>query len=120
MIEINGTQHEQFVWVDEFNYQAIAEQSERALNGAPHIEKTAIHVGRPITLQSQLESATIYKALFAHATSTLTDFTITIRGTVYQVMWDHSQQPVTGTPIAMYSDAEPEHFQDVTLKLKTV
>ncbi|KAF7787201.1 hypothetical protein PRUB_a4080 [Pseudoalteromonas rubra] len=120
MIEINGTLLEQFVWTDEFNYLAVTEQSERALNGATHTEKTAIPVGRPITLQSDLESATIYKALFEHAKGTLTDFPISIRGTDYQVMWDHSQQPVTGTPVALFSDAESEHFQDVILKLKTV
>ncbi|MDK1288490.1 hypothetical protein [Pseudoalteromonas umbrosa] len=120
MIELNNQQYDQFVWTDEFNYQSVAEQTERALNGAQHIEKTTIPVGRAITLWSQQESYDVFKALFDFAQSQLSAFQITIRGAIHTVVWDHTQQPVTGTEIKQYSDAPPDAFENVTLKFKTV
>ncbi|CAM4177452.1 hypothetical protein [Pseudoalteromonas byunsanensis] len=119
MIVINNIQLDNAVWTDEYDYQGVAEQTERALNGAQHIEKTAI-VGRPITIESALEAAALYIALFEHSQTELAAFDITIRGTTFNVVWDHSQKPVTGSPLQYFSDSEPTHFENITLRLKTV
>ncbi|AZZ98750.1 hypothetical protein [Pseudoalteromonas sp. R3] len=120
MIELGGQQYGHFVWTDEHNYRSVAEQYERALNGAPHIEKTAIPFGRPITLQSDMEAAEAYKALLSHSQSALDSFAISVRGVLYQVVWDHTQQPVSGEPVSVYCDAEPDFYKNVILKFKTV
>ncbi|MCF2829830.1 MULTISPECIES: hypothetical protein [unclassified Pseudoalteromonas] len=119
MIVINAIELPHAVWTDEHDYQAIAEQTELAINGAPHIEKTKLP-GRPITIESVLETASAYIALFDHSRTTLTAFDISIRGTVYTVVWDHSQKPCTGSAVSYYSDAVPDFFENITLRLKVV
>ncbi|WP_440053377.1 hypothetical protein ACSLBF_10550 [Pseudoalteromonas sp. T1lg65] len=119
MIVINNIQLDNAVWTDEYDYQAVTEQTERALNGAQHIEKTLI-VGRPITIESVLEPAALYIALFEHSQTKLAEFVITIRGTSYTVVWNHNQKPVTGSPLQYFSDSTPTHFENITLRLKTV
>lgn len=120
MIEIANLQLDQFVWIDEFDYSLVIEQTERALNGAAHIEKSTLPNGRPITLHSAWESKAVFTSLFNHAQNTLTGFAISVRGTAFQVMWDHSQKPVTGSPVTPFADVEPDHFEHVTLRLKTL
>lgn len=119
MIVINAIELPHAVWTDEHDYQAVAEQTELALNGASHIEKTLLP-GRPITIESVLEAASSYIALFDHSRTTLTTFDISIRGTVYTVVWDHSKKPCTGSAVSYYSDAEPDFFENITLRLKVV
>ena len=120
MIVINAQQLDNFVWLNEFDYVPVAEQVERALNGAQHIEKTLIPKGRPINLYSDFEAASVFMPLHVHAQTTLTAFEITIRGTVFNVVWDHSQNPVEAVPHTHFSDAAPSHFQNINLRLKTV
>ncbi|KAA1165484.1 hypothetical protein EU508_00695 [Pseudoalteromonas fuliginea] len=120
MIVINAQQLDNFVWLDELDYSAVAEQSERALNGAQHIEKTIIPAGRSINLYSDFEAASVFNPLFEHANTTLSQFEITIRGTVFNVVWDHSQKAVEGTPHTHFSDSAPTYFQNINLRLKTV
>ncbi|TMO54087.1 hypothetical protein [Pseudoalteromonas phenolica] len=120
MIAINSKQYEQFVWADEFAYTLIAEQKEYALNGAAHIEKTAKVADRPITLVSIIESADVFNELFNFGQTQLDPFIVNIRGSDYSVTFDHSEQPVIGQPIQIYSDTTPDFFENVTIKLRTV
>tara|TARA_B100002049_G_C16078812_1_gene376311 strand:- start:782 stop:1144 length:363 start_codon:yes stop_codon:yes gene_type:complete len=120
MIILNAQQLENFVWLNEFDYLPVAEQTELALNGAQHIEKTLIPLGRPIHLHSDMEQASAFKPIFEHAQTTLNAFEISIRGTVFNVVWDHSQKAVESTPHTHFSDAEPTHFTNINLRLKTV
>jgi len=120
MIVINAQSLDNFVWLNEFDYLPVAEQTERALNGAQHIEKTPIPAGRPIYLYSDFEDASVFTPLYEHAQTTLTAFEITIRGNVFNVVWDHSQKAVEAAPHAHFSDAAPAHFQNINLRLKTV
>ncbi|WKD23720.1 hypothetical protein NDQ71_01045 [Pseudoalteromonas sp. KG3] len=120
MIVINAQSLDNFVWLNEFDYLPVAEQTERALNGAQHIEKTLIPQGRPINLYSDFEAASVFTPLYEHAQTTLTAFEITIRGTVFNVVWDHSQKAVEAVPHTHFSDSAPTHFQNINLRLKTV
>jgi hypothetical protein len=120
MIVINAQQLDNFVWLDEFDYLPVAEQTERALNGAQHIEKTLIPQGRAINLYSDFEAASVFNPLLVHAQTTLAAFEITIRGTLFNVVWDHSQKAVEAVPHAHFADAAPTHFQNINLRLKTV
>jgi len=120
MILINAQSLDNFVWLNEFDYLPVAEQTERALNGAQHIEKTLIPAGRPIELYSDFEAANVINPLYQHAQTTLEAFAITIRGTAFNVVWDHTQKAVEATPHAHYADAAPMHFQNINLRLKTV
>lgn len=120
MIIINAQQLDNFTWLDEIDYIPVAEQAERALNGAQHIEKTLIPLGRPINLYSDFEQASVVNPLLDHAKTTLDAFEITIRGMVFNVVWDHTQKAVEATPHTYFSDAAPTHYQNVNLRLKTV
>ena len=120
MISIASQLLDNFVWLDEFDHVPVVEQTERALSGEQHIEKTRLPDGRPITLFSEMESAAVFKPLLLHAQTTLTAFEITVRGTVFNVVWDHSNKAVTSKPAVYFSNAEPTNFENITLRLKTV
>lgn len=120
MITLASQQLPHAVWVNEYNYVGVAEHSERALNGAAHIEKTLIPNGQPITIISEMESAAVFSALLHHARNTLSAFTINIKNQPLEVVWAHEQGAIEGTPVANYSDNAPEHFTDIKLHLKTV
>ncbi|MEI8642734.1 hypothetical protein P4S60_10350 [Pseudoalteromonas sp. Hal040] len=120
MILLNAQQLDNFVWLNEFDYLPVVEQTERALNGAQHIEKTLVPLGRPIHLYSDFETASTFKPLLEHAQSTLDAFEISIRGTLFTVVWDHTQKAVESTPHTHFSDTEPTHFTNINLRLKTV
>ncbi|OUL59268.1 hypothetical protein [Pseudoalteromonas ulvae] len=111
---------DQFVWRDEFAAFGIVEQTERALNGAPAIEKTAVSVGRPITLFSEMEDAALVEQLLSSANTELGTVTLNVRGTNIAATWDHAQSPVEVTPHQLYCDAKPNHFTQITLRFKTV
>ncbi len=110
----------EFYWADEFEFSPVKQQQERALNGATHIESALVTTGRPITLKSDLESASLFVQLQNHANTNQDPFNLTINGTVYSVIWLHAPLAVTGKPFESFVDAQPDNFTDISLTLITV
>ncbi|KZN57937.1 hypothetical protein N473_26645, partial [Pseudoalteromonas luteoviolacea CPMOR-1] len=75
---LDNIEYPHFVWKNEFQAMGVVQQSEFSLNGAQHIEKSAIIAGRSIVLESELEDITSFETLFNHSQSTLTSFQISI------------------------------------------
>lgn len=120
MIILDTLELDNFVWLNEFDAVHVTEQNERALNGAQHIEKTAINTGHVIQLYSNLESADVFNPIFEHAKTTLTSFVLVIRDVQHNVTWSHKNKPIDVKPLSLYNDAAPTHFENITLNLRTV
>ncbi|WP_022944505.1 hypothetical protein [Pseudoalteromonas ruthenica] len=123
MIEFLDYQLDNFVWTNRFGFSGVAQQEERGLNGAFHIESTPIDVGRPITLSSQTaEPAGRIMPLMELARTTLGAFPLVINGVSYTVKFYHNPNAVViqTDPDFFYSDADPDWFANVTLHFITV
>ncbi|UCX04995.1 hypothetical protein [Shewanella glacialimarina] len=83
-------------WLNRNNTQRVSANMKRALNGAPHIQQTAIPSG--IALELGTKDGWMHRldfnALQAHAASTLTEFTINHDGNNINVVWDNTQANV--------------------------
>jgi hypothetical protein len=60
-----------------------------------------------------------FEALQIHASTNQEQFTLTINGTDYDVLWLHQPNAVSGVPGEKYSTKDPEHMTDVTLTFIT-
>ena len=119
MITLDTILLDNFMWVDEFAAVPVAASEKRALNGAPHIEKTLL-TDRPATFYCQLVPAALFKQVLNHAQTQLESFALNVRGTNYTAVWEHAINPIAGEPLEAYTDAEPDYFSDVTLKLRII
>ncbi|MBQ4836038.1 hypothetical protein [Pseudoalteromonas luteoviolacea] len=117
---LDNIEYPQFVWKNEFQASGIVQQTEFALNGSSHVEKSQVIAGRSVVLESELEDITSFETLFNHSQSTLIEFQITIRGVTFNVIWDHSEAPISAEPHRLFSDAKPDFFRNVVLRFRTV
>jgi len=108
-----------YTWQNRFAWSGVFQQVERALNGAQHVEPTVVTQGRPITLTCAIEDFSVFNDLANHALATQTEFTLTINGTDFTVIWLHEPVAVNGEPVINFSDAEPSHMQNVKLNFIT-
>tara|TARA_R110002033_G_scaffold124195_1_gene166312 strand:- start:175 stop:540 length:366 start_codon:yes stop_codon:yes gene_type:complete len=121
MITLDTIPLPQFIWLNRFGYTPFVSSAEFALDGAQHVEVAAKQAGRPVVLFSDAEALAVFTGLEAHAnTSGATNFNLDINGTTLTVMWDYSEQPISGTPAINYSDTDPDEIDAITLKLITV
>ncbi|KZN58536.1 hypothetical protein N473_26405, partial [Pseudoalteromonas luteoviolacea CPMOR-1] len=75
---LDNIEYPQFVWKNEYQALGIVQQTEFALNGSSHVEKSQIIAGRSIVLESELEDISSFETLFNHSQNTLTSFQISI------------------------------------------
>ena len=108
-------------WSDEYSWSAVSKQSTYTLTGALVVEQAAKLAGRPITLESidgnsgLLPRATL-DTLKAWADLAAQQFTLTFRGTQYQVLFT-GDAPITATPILYYGDPDAGDWYTVKLML---
>ncbi|MCU8010892.1 hypothetical protein [Shewanella sp. SM74] len=121
MITLDTLQLPHFIWLNRFGYTLFVSSTEFALDGSQHVEVAAKQAGRPVVLFSDAEALSVFNALEAHANSKgANSFNLDINGTALTVMWDYSEQPISGTPAINYSDTDPDEIEAITLKLITV
>ncbi len=121
MIVLDTIVMDECVWLNGIGYSPFSSSQEFSLNGAQIVEVAKKLAGQPIQLFSDAESFETYMQIQEHANTKGTEeFVLTINGEPYQVMWDYSQQPVTGVPSQLFSDADPETIEALTMNLITV
>ncbi|MCL1048466.1 hypothetical protein L2755_02305 [Shewanella abyssi] len=121
MITFDTIELPHFVWLNRFGYSSFVSRREFALDGSQHVEVASKQAARPVVLYSDAESLSLFKMLEAHAnTAGASSFNLDINGTALSVMWDYSEQAISGTPTINYSDEAPEQIDAITLKLITV
>lgn len=113
------------VWTDEFEPSTVTQSARRTLSGSLVIYHAAQQAGRPITLQSEPDSgwatlATV-QALQALAAVPGATYTLSLRGTDYQVMFAHHNPPaLQASPLFAIANPGPTHPHLITLRLITV
>lgn len=121
MIVLDNTELTDFVWQNRTGYTPWRASQEYALDGSQHLELATVQAGRPIVLYGDYVPTILFDALESHAAAAgANSFTLQLHGDELTVMWDYSNQPVTGTPSFNYSDQAPEAYDAVSLRLITV
>ncbi|WP_143869877.1 hypothetical protein [Catenovulum sediminis] len=118
MIIIDGTINlPEFTWQNRHGYSPVSASNQYATDGALFIEQSTVLAGRPIILTSNSEPTALFTQLEAHAAANAgNEFTLSINGTDYNVMWDFSQQAVSGSPDINFADADPDYINNITLR----
>lgn len=108
-------------WRDEFDWVAVARQSEYTTTGALVIESSARQSGRPITLESMTDAAWLPREtvdqLRTWADDPDTQASLLFRGQSYAVVFAPVEQPITADPVIYFADPVPGDWYRVTLQL---
>lgn len=113
------------VWTDELTWSAVAQSTERSITGALLVDAMARNGGRPITLAGDGDSAWILRSalltLKAWAAIPGQRFTLTVRGEVFSVLFDHGADEETRamavSAVIAYSDPEAtDYYCSLTLR----
>ena len=118
MIIIGGTINlPEFIWQNRFGYSPVRAQKSFSTDGALFIEQSQVQAGRPIILTSESEPVELFRQLESHAAANVTnEFTLSINGTDYTVMWDFSDQAISGSPDISFADADPDYINNIVLR----
>lgn len=113
------------VWTDELTWSAVAQSTERSITGALLVDAMARNGGRPITLAGDVTSAWITRGdlltLKTWAAIPGQRFTLTVRGAVFTVLFDHGTDEETRalamSAVVEYSDPEAtDYYCSLTLR----
>ena len=121
MIVLDKIELSDFVWLNQVGYSPFVSNQEFTLNGAQVVEVSEKQAGQSIILFSEAEAFATYSTLQNHANAMgATSFELDINGDKLNVMWDYRNQPISGAPEKLYSDASPDDVDALTLNLITV
>ncbi len=113
------------IWTDELTWSAVAQSTERSITGALLVDAMARNGGRPITLAGEGNSAWILRSdlltLKSWAALPGQQFTLTVRGEVFTVLFDHGTDEETRalamSAVVDYSDPEAtDYYCSLTLR----
>lgn len=113
------------VWTDELTWSAVSQSTERSITGALLVDAMARSGGRPITLAGDGNSAWIVRSalltLKAWAAIPGQRFTLSVRGEVFTVIFDHGTEEETRalamSAVVEYSDPKAtDYYCRLTLR----
>lgn len=106
------------LWVDEFEWDAVEQSKQYTVTGSLIVESGAKLAGRPITLAGDEQGGWLPRAtllsLMATAGVAGRQYTLTLRGVEYTVMFD--TPPITASPVWGVSDPDAADHYVATLK----
>lgn len=109
---------EDLLWTDEFSWSAVAQSTQRGIDGHLIVDAMERMGGRPITLMGDGDSAWITRAdlltLKAWAAIAGQEFDLDVRGQAWTVIFDHGDaeeaRAMGMSPVVDYSDMEDGDF----------
>jgi len=117
------------VWVDELTWSAVAQNTQRGIDGSLIVQAMARNGGRPITLSGEGISAWIERGTLRQLKSWADVagriFTLNLRGETFQVLFDHGDAEETHAfamqSLIEYSDKQDgDWYTALTLRFITV
>lgn len=112
-LSYNGTTahlSDRLQWTDEYDWSPVEQSSEYSTEGALLVDEALKLAGRPITLEGIDTAAWISRALCdtlqAWACLPGIELTLTLRGAIHQVMFDHAKKGFEAKPIWKLLDGE--------------
>lgn len=116
---------DQFEWVDEFEWDAVAREQERSVSGALLIQEGVKLHGRPITLKANGGVWTTLSVV--RSLEVLRDIPNKVMGLTlpdgraFSVVFNRVDgAPLEVTPLERLVDPDDDHLYDVNLRLITV
>lgn len=95
-------------WVDEFAWSSVEQTKTYTSTGALLIEEGVKQAGRPITLEGAEDrtwcTRSLVKQLQTWAATPGIVLTLTMRGVVHAVTFDHEKGALQGFPVIFYAD----------------
>jgi hypothetical protein len=125
-IELNGMQLPvDLIWSDEYESQSVSQTVRRTLDGGVVVYHSSNFAGRSITLESSTDSGwvtrDVVKTLSILAASPGAQYSLVIRGEVFNVIFRHNDSPAfDASPIVSYSDPIDSDFFTVSIKFVTI
>lgn len=113
------------LWSDEFTAGAVAQSTQRALDGSLVVFYGPRQAGQAITLESQPDAGwltrTQVEAIALRAASPGGLYTLNLRGQTWQVMFRHHDAPAfEAKPLVPVANPQAGDFYIATIKLMTV
>lgn len=113
------------LWSDEFTAGAVAQSTQRALDGSLVVFYGPRQAGQAITLESQPDAGwltrTQVEAIALRAASPGGLYTLNLRGQTWQVMFRHHDAPAfEAKPLVPVANPQAGDFYLATIKLMTV
>lgn len=109
------------VWIDEFDWDPVAQATVRTLGGINVIEESALIAGRPITLGAPgqwITRATLL-LLRALAATPATTHVLDLHGTEHSVAF-RRPTPIKAKPVVEFASPQDTDFYEVQINLMTV
>lgn len=108
------------VWIDEMDWEPVAQATQRTLGGVNVREESELVEGRPITLgaDQQWISRTTLLALRSLAAAAGATHALNLRGAEYTVAF--RRPAINATPVIPFSNPEAGDFYAVQINLITV
>lgn len=112
------------IWIDEFDWTPVEQSKTYSITGALIIESGTKQAGRPITLSGGKDYGVIGRADLKLLTAKLTNnspLVLTLNDArTFNVIFDHSKNPIEAKPWIDYSDPIDADFYTLKISLITV
>ncbi len=115
---------EDLEWTNELAWSGVQQATERSITGALIVDVGTLQAGRPIQLRSPDDGGWLARAdaltLQSWAATAGAEYTLSIRGTSYTVIFDHEQTAIDAAPLVFYSDPLGTDYVTLSLRFLTV
>lgn len=112
------------IWVDEFDWSPVQQNSEYTLTGAMVRETGVMQAGRPITLLGGQDAGWVGRATVKALYAKLTEagpYTLTLNdNSTHNVVFMHGRKPIESRPIIDYNNPDDTDKYSLTLRFITV
>ena len=113
------------LWIDEFEWNPVEQNTERSLSGALLVEEQQKKKGRPVTLSGGSEAGWVTRAtvvsLLAKAAAANHTMTLTLPDSrQFAVIFDRQGSPIEAQQIMPFAYPDDDHHYSLTIRLLTV
>lgn len=111
-------------WVDEFEWDAIGQETQRSVGGQLLVQAAVKHHGRPVTLASnggEWTPLSVVRSLELLRDTLGKVMQLTLPdGREFSVIFNRENAPLEAVPLVREVNPGPDHIYDITLRLLTV
>jgi hypothetical protein len=118
------TLSDDLLWTDEYAWSVVSQRREYSITGAQIIDSGAKQAGRTITLAGGETGGwtprSVVDALAVAAAIPGQQFTLTLRGDTYTVVFDHTSRALEAEPVWNVNDPSSTDYYVATLRFTEV
>ena len=111
-------------WVDEFEWDAVAQETERSVSGRLLVQEGVKHYGRPITLRSdggEWTPLSVVRSLELLRDEQGRVMTLTLPDSrQFSVIFNRDAPPLEAAQVFRHDNPGPDHMYEIAVRLLTV